>query len=347
MKVNWAQGAMFLAAGLIVGYAGSQYDRSRGLTGVSEAGDDILARVEGTEITGTDVKRFNPSEFMSLERQLHDLRTQTLESAIHEELIGLEAAAQDMEPEEYLSEELAGPVENPTDEEVEAFYRERRLQGSLESLTPQIRAYLMNQAQTDRFTVLMSQLESQYSVERILEPFRVEVESEGSPAKGPEDAPVTIVEFSDFQCPYCRTMLPALERVEEVYGDQVRIVFRQFPLTQLHPEAMEAAEASLCAEEQGRFWDMHDAMFANQRALGTDQLKATARELGLDGEAFDECLDTNRHVERIVSDLQAGQAVGVRGTPMTFINGRALSGTVSFEALAEVIDDELERAGRN
>jgi protein-disulfide isomerase len=338
---------MFLAAGLIVGYAGSQYDRSRGLTGGAEEGGDVLARVEGTAITGSDVRRFNPSEFMNLERQLHDLRTQTLESAIHEELIGLEAAAQEMEPQEYLNEELSGPVDDPTDEEVEAFYRERRLQGSLEAMTPQIRAYLTNQARTDQFTTLMSTLESQYDVDRILEPFRVEVESEGFPARGPEDAPVNIVVFSDFQCPYCRTLLPALDQVEEEYGNQVRLVFRQFPLTQLHPEAMEAAEASLCAEEQGRFWDMHDAMFANQRALGTDQLKATARELGMDGEAFDQCMDTNQHVERIVTDLQAGQALGVRGTPMTFINGRALSGAKPFAELAAVIEDELERAGRD
>jgi protein-disulfide isomerase len=337
---------MFLAAGLVLGYAGFQFDGSRGLSPEPAGENQVLARVEGTEITQSDVKQINPSEFMNLERQLHDLRSQSLESAIQEELINLEAEARGMEPAEFLTAEVEAPVADPSDEEVADFFQERRLQGSLEEMTPQIRAYLRNQSRSNRFTVLMSTLESRYSVERNLEPFRVDVASEGFPSKGPEDAPVTIVEFSDFQCPYCRLVLPALEQVEEAFGDQVRLVFRHFPLSQIHPLAMKAAQASLCAEDQGMFWEMHDAMFADQRALQVDQLKETARDLGMDGGAFDECLDSDRYADEVASDLQAGQAIGVRGTPMIFINGRGLSGAKPFEELAEIIDDELRRVER-
>jgi protein-disulfide isomerase len=184
------------------------------------------------------------------------------------------------------------------------------------------------------------------SVEQVaFEPTRIDVEADGFPAKGPADAPVTIVEFSDFQCPFCSRLLPALGQVVEEYGNQVRLVFRQFPLSSLHPDAQKAAEASLCANEQGMFWEMHDAMFENQQALGVEQLKATARSLGVEGTDFDSCLDSGRFATEVAADLQAGRAIGVNGTPALFINGRFLSGAKPFEDIAELVDDELQRIG--
>ena len=173
----------------------------------------------------------------------------------------------------------------------------------------------------------------------------MDVDTEGFPGKGSEDAPVTIVEFSDFECPFCSRVVPTLDRISERYGDQVRIVFRQFPLDNLHPNARKAAEASLCAEEQGKFWEMHDAMFANQRQLQVAQLKRQAGELGLDTNAFDECLDSGRHAAQVQADVDAGAGLGVTGTPAFLINGRFLSGAQPFEAFEKVIEDELRRAG--
>jgi protein-disulfide isomerase len=154
------------------------------------------------------------------------------------------------------------------------------------------------------------------------------------------------VAFSDFQCPYCRAIIPTLEQIEETYGDQVRFVFRQFPLTQIHPQAVDAAQASLCADEQDRFWEMHDAMFENQRALEVEQLKSTARSVGLDGPEFDACLDSDRYASQVTEDLEAGRALGITGTPMAFINGRAVSGAKPYEEFAEIIEDELRRLGK-
>jgi protein-disulfide isomerase len=197
-----------------------------------------------------------------------------------------------------------------------------------------------------RSTEFLAEVEDRYAVERWLEPLRMAVSADGFPSKGPENAPVTIVEFSDFQCPYCRVLLGTLEQVEEAYKDEVRFVFRQFPLTSIHPEAVVAARASLCANEQGKFWEMHDAMFANQRALKSDDLKATAGDLGLNGEEFAACLDSGKYIEEVMADLEAGQAVGVQGTPMIFINGRALSGAKSLEEITGIVEDELRRARR-
>ena len=188
-------------------------------------------------------------------------------------------------------------------------------------------------------------MERRYAVAYLLEPLRHEVAADGFPSSGPADAPVTIVEFSDFECPFCARLLPTLEQVKRQYAAAVRVVYRHYPLTGIHPNAWKAAEASLCAAEQGRFWDLHDLMFAEQDALAAADLKEKAARLDLDTDAFNGCLDSGRHYAAVLADLRAGDAVGVSGTPALFINGRFVGGAAPFPTLAEIIDDELRRAG--
>ena len=155
---------------------------------------------------------------------------------------------------------------------------------------------------------------------------RVAVATEGHPSRGAVDAPVTIVEFSDFECPFCARVGPILRQLEEAYGGKVRRVYRQFPLVTLHPRAKKAAEASLCADEQQRFWAMHEALFEQPLALEPSDLSAKAQWLGLDMQRFGACLDSGRFSARVEQDLQEGVRVGVTGTPAVFINGRMVSG---------------------
>ena len=137
---------------------------------------------------------------------------------------------------------------------------------------------------------------------------------------------MTIAEFSDFECPYCRALLPTLQRITADYKDKVRIVYLQFPLADIHPNALKAAEASLCALEQGQFWQMHDAMFADQAHLGIDDLKRKAAELSLDTQAFARCLESGKHFAQVRNDVSEGVKAGVAGTPAIFINGRIARG---------------------
>jgi protein-disulfide isomerase len=231
------------------------------------------------------------------------------------------------------------------DAAVDAFYEENkaRIPQPKEQVAPQIRQYLQQRGQFEAREKFFKGLESKYKVDMKLEPLRAEVAATG-PAKGPAQAPVTIVEFSDFQCPFCARVNPTLEQVRAKYGDKVRIVFRQYPLD-MHPQARKAAEASLCANEQGKFWEMHDAMFANQQLLGVDDLKAKAVGLGLNADSFNSCLDSGKFGSQIAQDLEAGSAAGVSGTPALFINGRFINGAVPLEQITEVIDDELRRKG--
>jgi protein-disulfide isomerase len=160
---------------------------------------------------------------------------------------------------------------------------------------------------------------------------------------GDENAPVTIIEYSDFQCPYCgRLYRNALKDIKENYVDtgKVKFVFRHFPLS-FHEFAQKAAEAAECAGEQGKFWEYHDKLFENQNALKIDDLKKYASELGLDTTQFNDCLDSGKYKERVKSDSSLGQSQGVSGTPASFVNGIKVSGAQPFSAFQQIIEAEL------
>jgi protein-disulfide isomerase len=343
MKLSWVRSLLFLAVGV---FLGSAFLRSTQAPGASSGVSDpslVLAVVGDSVITEADLEAARPADFLRARQELYDVTDQVLQAMIQERLLRLEAEARGIEPAELLEAEVDSRVEEPSAERISAFIQERGLQGSLDRLGPQVAAYLRNQSRQALLEAFVTDLESRYPVERRLEPLRISVASEGFPSRGPRNAPVTIVEFSDFQCPYCFVFHNTLRQVEETYGEKIRLVYRQFPLTSIHPRAYDAALASLCAEEQGSFWEMHDAMFANQHALERDQLKSTARELGLDGDDFDRCLDLDEPADEVTADLRAGQSVGVQGTPATFINGRFVNGAKSFEEVAAIIDEELAR----
>lgn len=177
-------------------------------------------------------------------------------------------------------------------------------------------------------------------------PRRYEVSLDDDPVKGSPDAPVTIVEFSEFQCPYCgyyvREIFPKIETAYIQTG-KVKYVFRDFPLTSIHPNAQKAAEAAGCAAQQGKFWEYHDLLFAHQDALDVPALKQYAVDLGLDAVLFDACLDSGAMAEEVAKDLADGQQYGVTGTPAFFVNGIKLTGAQPFEAFQELIEEELAK----
>ncbi len=156
-------------------------------------------------------------------------------------------------------------------------------------------------------------------------------------------APVVIVEFSDFQCPFCRQTLPALKQAKAIYGDRVEVVYRHFPLASIHPLAMKAAEASECAADQGMFWPYHDLLFENQNAFRDEQLLSYAKRLGLDREMFSQCLASGIKRAVIQQDVQEGMTLGLQGTPTFFINDQRLDGAQPFSAFKEIIDEELKK----
>jgi len=155
------------------------------------------------------------------------------------------------------------------------------------------------------------------------------------------EAKVTILEFSDFQCPFCARGAATMAQIKEEYGDDVEIIFKEFPLS-FHKNAQKAAEAAECARDQGKFWEMHDLMFANQGALGVSSLKSYAEQLGLDTDEFDSCLDSGEKAGQVAADTAEGRSMGISGTPGFIINGRGVKGAQPLEVFKEIIDEELE-----
>jgi protein-disulfide isomerase len=162
-----------------------------------------------------------------------------------------------------------------------------------------------------------------------------------APAFGPKDAKVTVVEFSDFECPYCSKAAAVAHQVREKYGDKVRFVFRQYPLP-MHPNARVAAQASLAADAQGKFWEFHDRLFENQRKLDRESLESYAKDLGLNVQEFTKALEDGRLNEAVDRDMKLGEKVAVRGTPTMFVNGKRVSNPTSFEAVSQLIDEALK-----
>lgn len=169
---------------------------------------------------------------------------------------------------------------------------------------------------------------------------RIQVPIEQSPSLGSVDAPITIIEFTDFQCPFCKMVQSELKKVKQHYPGKVRIVFKNFPL-QIHQKARQAHLAALCADEQGKFWGYRDVLFDNQKTFGRDQFIRHAEALGLNRKPFEKCLDLETYASRIDEDIQQALAAGIGGVPAFLINGRLLLGAHSFASFRRVIDQEL------
>src|SRR5262249_57176388 len=181
------------------------------------------------------------------------------------------------------------------------------------------------------------ELRQKNGVKVLIEPMRVAVDAKGAPIRGNVNAPVTIVEFSDFQCPFCARARPTVNQVRETYKDRVRVLFRNFPL-QMHAQATKAAEAAGCAGEQGKFWEMHDWMFANQGKLQVPDLKQHAADIGMKADDFNSCLDSGRHAADWQQGLTDGSRYGVAGASAVFDDSRTLTGRQSFPSCGPNVD---------
>ena len=324
----------------------------------AQSNSDRVAIVNGQVITQQELDKAAAGELKSFEtRKLQQesalaqdrqqILAKALEDLIADKLIEAEALKEKKTKEQLLEAEVESNVETPSAEQVEAFYNanKERIPIPKEQALPQVKQYMVERSRAQYRDMLLVRLKKDFGVKTYLEPLRAQLSTDGFPTQGPANAPVTIVEFSDFECPYCGGLFPTLQQVEKNYAQQVRIVYRQFPLANIHPHAQKAAEASLCANEQKKFWEFHDSMFSNQRELSIADLKQRAVDLKLDTQAFNQCLDSGRYVAAIQADIQEGARNGVNGTPALFINGRFLSGNQPYSEIKEIIDDELQRKG--
>jgi protein-disulfide isomerase len=317
-------------------------------------GDDagIAAVIGDRQVTMQELddhwRSRNPAQHDQAMQTLYNGRRAALGDLVAATLIEEAAEARQLGTDAFTEAEIARRVMPVMDVDVAAFYENnaRQMRGrSLEQMASTIRQYLTDDRRTAAQQALVAELRrTGPKVRALFAPPRREIAvADTDPSEGDASAPVTIVEFSDFQCPFCQRLVPTLAQIRELYGNNVRVVWKDFPLTQIHSGAFKAAEAAHCAGEQGRYWDYSNRLFANQQALQVSDLKSYAAALGLDAAKFGECLDTSRYAQRVRAGIEQGTQLGVSSTPTIYINGRAFSGAQPFEVLASVIDEELSQ----
>jgi protein-disulfide isomerase len=302
----------------------------------------ILATVNGQNITQAEVDLSVMGQIMPLKQQIHALRKSALENLITRALLEAEAKKRSITVDE-LKKQLTSGVISVSASQVEDVYRENVLAFGVMSpdeAKERIRLDLESQARMQNYRSALSQLKEAAKIRVLLTEPRVSVsDNTTSPFLGPKDAAITITEFSDFQCPYCREASGAIKQVLNAYGDKVRVVFRHLPLA-IHTQAFPAARAAYCAGQENRFWQFHDQLFAAED-LSDDTISKIVGDLGLNRERFNSCLKSESSRIAVVKDLQEASKLGINSTPTFLINGRLVRGTIKFEAFKEIIDHEL------
>ena len=333
---------LFLAVaslGTIAGLIAASPSTSRGA-------DQVVATVGDHKITEQELDAKIKPQLASVESQIYEMKVAAIKSMADDYVLNQAAKKENLSSDAYLKKHLA--TKKVSDAEAKQFYdSHKELQmryPKYDAIKDRLIEALQAQNDAQEKEALLDKLRKDRPVNVKLTAPRIEVKSEGHPELGPKNAPVTIVEFSDFQCPFCGRAEPTLKQVREKYGDKVRLVYLDFPLG-IHEHAMDGASAGRCAGEQGKFWPFHDQMFSDQSKLTPADLKADAKKLGLDGAKFDACFDKAKFKSEIESDMAQGKDLGVDGTPAFFINGRPLTGAQPFPKFESTIDEEL--AGSN
>ena len=315
--------------------------------GPEKVDDSTVAKIGDEAITASELKALAGSSLVALRQQIYDTQVDKLEAEIYDRLVQRAAAAEGLTEGEYLSKRIDEMVGEPDEGEIVKLMTQYRSQLADDDL--QARAQIV-QALKQREKQQLSQelrktLFEEANVEILLTPPRVEVAvSESTPARGPVDAPIVLIEYTDYQCPFCTRVQPTLDALMKRYDGQIRHVFKNLPLP-MHAEAQLAGAASLCAQDQGKFWEYHDWLFANQRTLSRESMIAQAGTSGMDVDVFTECVDKGSYLGTVRADMAEANSFGITGTPGFLINGRVLTGAQPIEKFEAIIDSELRRMG--
>ncbi|MCC7460800.1 MAG: thioredoxin domain-containing protein [Proteobacteria bacterium] len=317
--------------------------------------DEVLVTINGEAVTeSTFDKELTGREkgaIIKAKSELYEAKKGVLEEFVFNKLIETEAKKKNVSTEEYMKSEVDGKIKAVKDKEVDDFYKNVKLQyeknGKVapplnDAVKGQIKQQLTMKATMERREALNAELLKKNKVVYSIQQPRMEVEKGNLPVKGSERAPITIVEFSDFQCPYCKKGSDTMKEVAKKYGSKVQYYFRDFPLS-FHDRGKPAANAARCAAEQGKFWQYHDKLFEDQKKLTDEDFIALGKSLKLDMAKFEPCVKESKHMSDVEKDMRDGENAGVSGTPAYFINGIFLSGALPIKKFEEIIEAELKQ----
>ena len=314
----------------------------------AQTSPNLVATVDGQPIYEEELMSVAGTSLLEIRNQEYKVKSDALDKLVLKRLIEVEAKRRGLSAEEFLKQEVDSKVAEPSDDEAKGYYLAGKNQTTLpfDQVKSQVKRLLKATEIQQAREKYLDSLRAKADVAILLRPPKVEVSYDPARVKGDPKAPVTMVEFSDFQCPFCKKNAATMKDLLAKYDGRVKLSFRDFPMRTLHPQAQTAAEASRCAGEQGKFWEYHDALFAaDQPKLEETSLTAIARSVGLEEKSFGFCLAAGKFKAQIEQDVQDGTRAGVAGTPGIFINGVFVNGALPQVEFEKIIDRELAAAG--
>lgn len=307
----------------------------------------VAAKIGDVEVSDDELIGDARMEIMNREKEIYQIKIERLKKVIEEKVISKEAQAKKMTMDEYVEKELLKGKLTVSDAEYKAFVKERKIPETniTDDIKGKINEYLKGKKKADAIEVKIAEISKKTNIEVYFkEPnTKINVEMGDAVTKGDKGAKVTIVEFSDFQCPYCKKGADVTKELIKKYGNKIYIGFKHYPLP-FHTEAKKAAMASECANEQGKFWEMHDALFASQAEFKDGKWDKIAEKVGVkDIKKFNDCVSTDKFAAKMDKHMEEAKKLGINAVPNFFINGRVLAGAMPIEEFTKIIDEELAK----
>ena len=310
--------------------------------------EGVAAKVGDMEISNAELADGIESEIYEAESKLFEIKFNRLKSVLLQRFMDKDSRKKDLSNDEFLNKFISKDVKI-SEKEIDAFIKDQNIPP--EHLNPQVREKIKGYLEMERKKEAVDKWLAEQTKKTPVEVFiprprrpTFPVEVGNAPFAGGKDAKVTIVEYSDFQCPFCAKGADLLKEIKKKYGDKVKVAFKNFPLP-FHNHAEGAAVAGLCANEQsmGAFWKMHDEMFVSQDSLDAEGLKKIATKIGLKVDDFNKCMAENKYLAAVLADMEEGKKLKVKSTPTFFVNGQLINGAQPMDVFAEIIDEELAK----
>jgi protein-disulfide isomerase len=300
---------------------------------------NVVADVGGVKITEADLEQEESSKLLQARYQYYVAQSKALDDLIDKKLLEQKAKSENLTVQQLLDREITSKIQAPTEDQVKVYYEGLETDQPYEAVRDKILDKIRQVRTQKARTAYIQALRVQTNVMVSLAPPSANVNLANANTLGNQNAAVRLVEFADYECPYCQKVAPDVSKLTAEFGDKLAVTFKDFPLP-MHAHAEKAAEAANCAAEQGKFWEYHDTLFRTKQ-LDVDQLKQHAENLHLDLQQFNKCLDSGAEAAVVQKQREEGVTLGLSGTPSFFINGHFFSGALDYAALHEIITRQL------
>jgi protein-disulfide isomerase len=299
----------------------------------------VVAEVDGRTLTSIDLEQRKSGSLLQARYQYYTSQRKALDQLVDEELLALAAERQHLTAEELLEKKVYKDIKDPTEDQLQVYYEGMESNEPYPAVRDRVLEHIRELRRDKARAAYIKELRSQARLRILLSPPVAGLNLENALVRGSKDAPVQLVEFADYECPYCQQVNPLIQKLQEEYGDKLSFAYKDFPLP-MHHRSQNAAEASRCAGEQGKYWEYHDVLYYS-RMLDVNDLKKHAQVLKLDEGRFAKCLDEGKEAEAVKKDLEEGKKMGLPGTPSFFVNGHYFHGSVDYSTLKEMVDQQL------